>query len=177
MKYIETLIITNPESADLLCSSLESFAEDSSVIQEQLGDTQDLNPTAMLPNMAVKFWFSQDKDSEAFRMAINTTVSQMGCEPATFTLLDSVDWTTAWRKNYRPILAGNSFIILPPWEENPTPERTPILIDPGIAFGTGQHETTRLCIGQLEKHVQPRLRLCHFIDSGKIFRSRPHSCR
>ncbi|MFK7804250.1 MAG: 50S ribosomal protein L11 methyltransferase [Anaerolineae bacterium] len=159
MKYIETLIITNPESADLLCTLLEPFAEDQSVIQERIGDPKDLNPTALLPNVAVKFWFEEMKDSEAFRADINAKAAKIKCGPATFTLLDSIDWTTEWRKNYRPLLAGKSFIIVPPWEENPDPERTPILIDPGIAFGTGQHETTQLCITQLEKHVAPGMRI------------------
>lgn len=159
MKYIEAVVITNSESADALCELLAPFAEDNSVIQEQLGDPNDLNPIAMLPNTAVKFWFREDKDSDDFRARIENIVSQEGSASPAFTLLDSVDWTTEWRKNYRPILAGSSFIIVPPWENNPEPERTPILIDPGIAFGTGQHETTRLCISQLEKHVEPNMRI------------------
>lgn len=159
MKYVEAVVIAKSQSADLLCAILAPFAEDGSVIQEQLGDPDDLSPTAMLPDVAIKFWFGEDQDSSAFRSKINKALAEAGCGAADFTLLASVDWTTEWRKNYRPILAGDTFIILPPWEENPEPERTPILIDPGVAFGTGQHETTRLCIAQLEKHVQPDMRL------------------
>ena len=159
MKYIEALVVTNTESADLLCELLAPFAEDNSVIQEQLGDPNDLNPTAMMPDIAIKFWFADDQNSPKLRSKINSTLAAAGFEPANFTPLESIDWTTEWRKNYRPILAGNSFIILPPWEENPQPDRTPILIDPGIAFGTGQHETTRLCIAQLEKYVEPNMRI------------------
>lgn len=159
MKYIEAVVIAHSESADLLCTLLAPFAEDNSVIQEQLGDPDDLSPIAMLPDVAVKFWFSEDQDNDALRSKINALIANAKCQPATFTLLDSVDWTTEWRKNYRPMLAGDTFIILPPWEENPEPGRTPILIDPGIAFGTGQHETTRLCITQLEKYIQPGMRM------------------
>jgi len=163
MKYFEAVIITNTQSADLLCTLLEPFAEDQSVIQEQIGDPDDLNPKALLPDIAVKFWYEENKDSELFRARVNAASAKANSAPASFTLLDSVDWTTEWRKNYRPLLAGNSFIILPPWEENPNPERTPILIDPGIAFGTGQHETTQLCISQLEKHIKKGM---HLLDLG-----------
>ena len=159
MKYYETLIVSNSELAGLLVEQLQPFAEDQSVIQEQLGDPDNLEAKAMLPDIAVKFWFSQDKDSPHFRAAINKIVSDVGCSPAEFTLLDSIDWTTEWRKNYQPIPVGDSFIIMPPWGDNPEPNRTPIFIDPGIAFGTGQHETTRLCIDQLEKQLQPGMRL------------------
>ena len=49
MNYIEALVVTNAESADLLCELLAPFAEDNSVVQEQLGDPADLNPTAAAP--------------------------------------------------------------------------------------------------------------------------------
>lgn len=163
MNYFEAVIIANSQSADLLCTLLEPFAEDKSVIQEQIGDPDDLNPKALLPDISVKFWYEENKDSEPFRSKVNAAAAKANCKPATFTLLESIDWTTEWRKNYRPLLAGNSFIILPPWEENPNPERIPILIDPGIAFGTGQHETTQLCIMQLEKHVKAGM---HLLDLG-----------
>lgn len=159
MKYFETRIVSSSATAELLVEQLQPFAEDESVIQEQLGDPANLDAKAMLPDIAIKFWFSEDKDSPDFRAGIARIVSEIGCEPAEFTLLNSIDWTTEWRKNYQPILAGSSFVIAPPWDSNPEPDRIPILIDPGIAFGTGQHETTRLSIEQLEKYVQPGMKI------------------
>ena len=155
MNYIEAFVTADHQTADLLTEQLAPFAEGGSVAQEQLGDPEDLDPKALLPGVMLKFWFAETVDTPAFRQKINAIVSSFGLDGATFTQLDSIDWTTEWRKNYRPILAGNQFVILPPWETNPEPNRTPILIDPGVAFGTGQHETTRLCISQLEKHVFP----------------------
>ncbi len=153
MRYFEAMVIAKPEGAKILVEQLQPFAEGQSVIQEQLGDPRDLNPTAMIPGIAIKFWYEESLDSASFRGRINQIAKDVGCDPAQFTLLESIDWTTEWRKNYRPVLVGDRFIIVPPWEENPEPARTPILIDPGVAFGTGQHETTRLSIKQLEKYV------------------------
>ncbi|MFK7873356.1 MAG: 50S ribosomal protein L11 methyltransferase [Oligoflexales bacterium] len=57
-------------------------------------------------------------------------------------------WTEGWKESFKPISAGR-FTILPPWESNPNTNA--IWIDPGFAFGTGQHATTRLCLELLEK--------------------------
>lgn len=163
VNYVEVIIITDPITADHLIEPLTPFAEGNSVATEQLGDPQNLNPTAMLPDAAVKFWFSEDKDSQQFRQAIQQSIQTFKIKSIQYTLLDSVDWTTEWRKNYKPIMAGNQFVILPPWEENSHSDRTPLLIDPGAAFGTGQHETTRLCLAQLEQHVKAGM---HILDLG-----------
>ena len=64
---------------------------------------------------------------------------------------DDEDWLVKSREGFGPILVGRSFYIRPLWDEAPVPEgRTPIVVNPGLAFGTGGHETTRLCMGLLE---------------------------
>jgi len=61
------------------------------------------------------------------------------------------DWLAKSREGFGPIEVGHSFHILPLWERGPAPQgRTPIVVNPGLAFGTGGHETTRLCMGLLE---------------------------
>lgn len=64
------------------------------------------------------------------------------------------DWSTSWKKYYKPTKIGNSIVIKPTWEEY-EPENGEIIIemDPGMAFGTGTHETTMMCVKQLEKRV------------------------
>ncbi len=61
------------------------------------------------------------------------------------------DWETAWKKYYHPIKVGNGIIVCPCWEHYEIKEgQTKVLLDPGMAFGTGTHETTRLCMELLE---------------------------
>jgi ribosomal protein L11 methyltransferase len=63
------------------------------------------------------------------------------------------DWLEQWKKNWQPVTVGERFIIAPPWSEIPdTHERILIRIEPGMAFGTGTHETTRLCLAAIEKY-------------------------
>ncbi len=65
------------------------------------------------------------------------------------------DWLGEWKKSWQPTLAGKRFIIAPPWSEiKEQPERIIIRIEPGMAFGTGTHETTRLCLVAIEKYFQ-----------------------
>jgi len=71
------------------------------------------------------------------------------------------DWLAEWKKDWQPVEVGR-FIIAPPWIESeppavaggPTRDRITIRINPGMAFGTGTHETTRLCLKAIEKHFR-----------------------
>jgi ribosomal protein L11 methyltransferase len=62
------------------------------------------------------------------------------------------DWLEEWKQNWQPVEIGR-FIIAPPWSNLPDrPDRLIIRIEPGMAFGTGTHETTRLCLDAIQKH-------------------------
>lgn len=63
------------------------------------------------------------------------------------------DWATSWHKYFRPLEIGKKFIISPSWEDSINSDRRLIKIDPGMAFGIGSHETTRMCIELLEKFL------------------------
>ena len=72
------------------------------------------------------------------------------------------DWLEEWKQNWQPVSVGR-FIIAPPWTELPeTHDQIVIRIEPGMAFGTGTHETTRLCIKAIEKYFRGN----SFLDVG-----------
>jgi ribosomal protein L11 methyltransferase len=65
------------------------------------------------------------------------------------------DWLGEWKKSWQPVRVGERFIIAPPWSEiADDTERLVIRIEPGMAFGTGTHETTRLCLEAIEKYFR-----------------------
>ena len=65
------------------------------------------------------------------------------------------DWANSWKAYYKPIEIGEKMVIVPAWEKYDAPEgKLVVRMDPGMAFGTGSHETTRLVIGLLEKYVR-----------------------
>ena len=65
------------------------------------------------------------------------------------------DWLGEWKKSWQPVEVERRFIIAPPWSEiRDAGDRIVIRIEPGMAFGTGTHETTRLCLAAVEKHFE-----------------------
>jgi ribosomal protein L11 methyltransferase len=66
------------------------------------------------------------------------------------------DWVAMSRANWEPLLVGERFFLVPEWRSDAAPEgRFRIAVNPGMAFGTGMHETTQLCLEALEKYVRP----------------------
>ncbi len=68
------------------------------------------------------------------------------------TPLEDKDWTRAWMDAFEPMRFGERLWIVPSWHQAPDPQGVNILLDPGLAFGTGTHPTTRLCLGWLDAH-------------------------
>ena len=78
--------------------------------------------------------------------------------------VDNADWTSAWKKYFTPIPIGSRFVVLPSWLKDEQWEAQPILIEPKMAFGTGHHQTTALCLGALD-----RLATEGVLGAGKSF--------
>lgn len=74
------------------------------------------------------------------------------------------DWANNWKKYFKPLPVGEKLLICPSWEQTDNPEGRAVLsIDPGMAFGTGGHDTTRLVLETLEQYVTEG---CDFLDVG-----------
>ena len=91
-----------------------------------------------------------DWEQEDFLQKLRESVSHAAPEThCTLEALEAQDWLSAWRQFFTPVCCGSRFVVLPPWlAESPDfPGRTPVLIEPKSAFGTGHHATTALCLG------------------------------
>ncbi len=70
--------------------------------------------------------------------------------------VDEEDWANEWKNYYKPTKIGEKIVVKPTWEEYEAGDEDLIIeLDPGMAFGTGTHETTSMCIRELEKYVKP----------------------
>ncbi|MCG8514632.1 MAG: 50S ribosomal protein L11 methyltransferase [Halanaerobiales bacterium] len=67
------------------------------------------------------------------------------------------DWSTSWHQFFKPLKVGRRFLICPDWEDCQQDERKTVLINPGMAFGIGGHQTTKMCIELLEKYAGQRV--------------------
>jgi ribosomal protein L11 methyltransferase len=80
--------------------------------------------------------------------------------------LRSRDWANAWKRHFRPITVGRKLLVKPGWSRSlPAPGQRVVVLDPGLSFGTGQHPTTRFCLGQIVAH-RPRSIGKSFLDVG-----------
>lgn len=78
--------------------------------------------------------------------------------------IDEQDWANSWKKYFKPQKIGNRIVVKPTWHDyEPDPDEIILEIDPGMAFGTGTHPTTAMCVSMLEKYVK---RGDFFLDVG-----------
>lgn len=77
----------------------------------------------------------------------------------TYTFVADTDWEELWKSFYKPMRVGERLVIIPAWVygqiDAPAPDGIPIVMNPGMAFGTGTHPTTQLCLAMLETYVKP----------------------
>ena len=98
------------------------------------------------------------------RMALADLKQARGdCGPLLMTLenLEDADWENNWKQYYRPMEIGDRLLVVPQWlQDDPKVQsllaqgRVPLILDPGLTFGTGGHATTRLCLTALERHIR-----------------------
>ncbi|RKR06422.1 [LSU ribosomal protein L11P]-lysine N-methyltransferase [Kushneria sinocarnis] len=73
------------------------------------------------------------------------------CPEIEYDVLEDRDWSREWMEGFEPLQMGRRLWIVPSWQEAPDPEGVNLLLDPGLAFGTGTHPTTALCLRWLDE--------------------------
>ncbi len=109
--------------------------------------------------VTVKGYFTQLPDAGQIELAIADALRIYQLLPASVTSIsteevEQTDWLAKWKQHWKPTVVGN-FVIAPPWEDVDDPVRHLIKIEPNMAFGTGTHETTKLCLAALEQYFTP----------------------
>jgi ribosomal protein L11 methyltransferase len=99
--------------------------------------------TQLLDLAALSLWLRQDA------LSVNLPPPTMQ-----WNLIDEEDWSSSWKEHWHPMEVGDRFLIYPAWFEVPeVSERLVLRLDPGVAFGTGAHATTQLCLESLEMRL------------------------
>lgn len=131
------------EHVSALSITLEDNA-DQPIFEPEIGETplwQDTRVTGL---------FSAEIDSNKVAAEVSRRL-KIPVEQCHWHVLEDKDWEREWMKNYHPIQCGEHFWICPSWLEAPDPNATNLVLDPGLAFGTGTHPTTFLCLQWLSK--------------------------
>ncbi|GAB4148890.1 MAG: 50S ribosomal protein L11 methyltransferase [Candidatus Promineifilaceae bacterium] len=161
MNWIEVSVVTDGEAAEAVSEALRPYAYDQSVALVQWGDAGSPDPYALEPAVAVKLYIPDDEQAAATRRRIEEVVYFLGrlypVPAPTFTTLMEEDWANAWKKHYEPFRIGQRLWIQPSWQpaEAAKPNDIVLTLDPGMAFGTGLHPTTQMCLQALEQLVTP----------------------
>ena len=165
MNWLEVSLVVNGELAEAVADVLARFAY-SGVMMEQgvkYNDEEDAGtPTGPI---TVRAYLEIDDKIEDTRQKLEESLYYLGrIQPlptATYRQVADQNWMEAWKQHYQPILIGKQLVIVPAWMDSPDPNRVAIKIDPGMAFGTGTHPTTQLCLELMEpifvamKHASP----------------------
>lgn len=152
--WLEVSLTVNGELAEAVADVLGRFAPNG-VMTEQavdfLNDEDEGTPTG---DITVKAYLPMDEHLDQTRHKLEEALYYLGLiqplpEP-TYTLIGHQNWMEAWKLRYQPIPIGKRLMILPAWMDLSDPSRIGIKIDPGMAFGTGAHPSTQMCLDLLE---------------------------
>src|SRR6266511_2342366 len=157
MNWLEVSLVVNGELAEAVADVLARFAY-SGVMMEQgvkYNDEEDAGtPTGPI---TVRAYLEMDHKIEETRQKLEESLYYLGMiQPlpaATYKQVADQNWMEAWKQHYKPILIGKRLVIVPAWMDSPDPNRVAIKIDPGMAFGTGTHPSTQLCLELMEKEI------------------------
>lgn len=155
MKWLQVSVSVDAELAEAVADVLSKFAPGGVAI-ELLQEAD----VAASSGVAVKAYLAMDSNTDRVRRQIEEALwhlSQISPFPGPeFSVLEEQDWAAAWKEHFYPLRVGRSIVIKPTWRQF-QPERSDLIIelDPGMAFGTGLHPTTRLCLLALEERIKP----------------------
>jgi len=153
--WLEVSLIVNGELAEAVSEVLARFAPGGVVVESTAvtAAMDDSEGRAVGP-LRVAAYLAVEEGLEVRRRQLEEALWYLGrIQPlpeAQFKVVEEADWAEAWKAHYKPIPIGKNLEIVPAWLENPEPGRTAIRMDPGMAFGTGTHPTTQLCLEFIE---------------------------
>lgn len=119
-------------------------AKDQPIFEPEIGTTP------IWANTKVVGLFDAEVDTQAIINLLTSLVPQVKAEQFKIEQLEDKDWVRAWMDNFKPMQFGKKLWIVPTWCEAPEPDAVNLMLDPGLAFGTGTHPTTSLCLSWLD---------------------------
>ncbi len=181
MKWIEFAVYTTDAGLEQVAAALTAIGLEQLAIEESSEsvaaflehaapnwDFADAVALAAKNGPCVKAYIAELPENEALLIAARDAVGMLRqmdwqIDPGSLTIqetrMDEEDWANNWKQYYKPLPVGERLLICPSWEQETLASdvkqgRQVLLMDPGMAFGTGAHHTTRMCLELLDKRVK-----------------------
>ena len=158
--WLELSAVAEPEAADAVAEVFGRWGR-GVAIEQPVRDAPDGDGGWVDPrrDVVVKTYLPLDDEAEERRRLLEEAVHYLGrlrrVEPLQVRALAEEDWAHAWKRFFFPHRVGRRLVIVPSWRRRARgPDDLVIRLDPGMAFGTGLHPTTRMCLALLEEHVR-----------------------
>ncbi len=164
MNYLEITIQTTPAEIEDVAAALtaggfaELIIEDQQEFESFLEENKaywdyiDEELQAKMEGLSCIKLYLQDTDTQGLSR-LRALTEKLSVPMAVATLAET-NWEDSWKENYPPQLIGKKLIVLPYWLENPDENRLPVILDPGLTFGTGAHPSTQMVLEAMEKNIR-----------------------
>jgi len=157
--WVEVSLVVTPEQAEAVAEVIGRFTREGVVIEQAALPDNPLEENLLEETVRVYGYFFADASVAERKQRLEEALWHLGqiqeLPAAQYRQIQDENWMSAWKHQYKPLQIGQRLMIIPAWIENKFPDRLPILINPGMAFGTGTHPTTQLCLELIEKYLQP----------------------
>ncbi|MFZ5909887.1 MAG: 50S ribosomal protein L11 methyltransferase [Chloroflexota bacterium] len=173
--WLEVSLTVSGELAEAVADVLARFAPNGVTTEQGVRFVNDEDEGTPTGPIIVRAYLEMDEHIEETRQKLEEALYYLGMiqplPPPVYQQAADQNWMEAWKERYQPIPIGKRLMIVPAWLDSPEPERIAIKIDPGMAFGTGTHPTTQLCLELLEAtletlKVSETFRVSKMIDIG-----------
>jgi ribosomal protein L11 methyltransferase len=152
--WLEVSLSVNGELAEAVADVLARFAPNGVMTEQGVRYTDNEDEGTPAGPITVRAYLEMNDYIEEKRQKLEESLYYLGMiQPLPAPIYKEIadqNWMEAWKQHYKPILIGKRLVILPAWLDSPDPNRVAIRIDPGMAFGTGTHPTTQLCLELME---------------------------
>src|SRR5262245_26301334 len=157
MTWLEVSLTVNGELAEAVADVLARFAYSGVMMEQGVKYIDDEDAGTPTGPITVRAYLEVNNKIEETRQKLEESLYYLGMiQPlpsASYKEIADQNWMEAWKQHYKPILIGERLVIVPAWMDSPDSSRVAIKIDPGMAFGTGTHPTTQLCLELMESHL------------------------
>ena len=167
--WVELSVETPPEFVEPLTQVFTEHGEGGVAIEIPAGHNPDDGESAPDPDrVTVRTYVPHDRRLEQRYSRIDTAVRLVAhvgdISELRVRVVEEQEWADAWKEHFHVLRVGERAVIVPTWRDyEPREDDVVISIDPGMAFGTGHHPTTRMCMELLEQYIEPG---CRVLDLG-----------